>query len=129
MNNNFCERNQYKDALGIFNESISHEASMLKMRVRVDYHTDQFGRPESYLDNLKFGIREVLLIMGDCSSVDKNCLTCNSNQCFTCKSPYVVEQSYNSEEDRYETSCVCDIAGSGQMTRLDQEENYCIEKC
>jgi hypothetical protein len=69
----FCT--QYKDNLGIFNESFGHEASTLRLTIQTSIRTLGASQVSNRQENISFGLRDILLLLGNCPS---NCLKCES---------------------------------------------------
>lgn len=65
-NTNFCGQPQFKDSLGIFNQSFMHGDSILKFRIKTSLRDVSNDQLPANAQDIYFGIREVLLITGIC---------------------------------------------------------------
>lgn len=74
------------DNLGFFNLYLSHQASMLKIRIRTDLMNTSTTSGNSFSDYVYFGLSNLFVRSGTCPS---NCRRCSGpNVCLECISPY-----------------------------------------
>ena len=93
-----CGLPSYFDNLGVFTVNLPHSSSILKMRMRTSLSTQDSSNLDPHYNNIYFGIRDLVLLFGDCP---KHCTFCASAiLCGACSPPYVLQSG----------QCVCDTA-------------------
>jgi hypothetical protein len=103
-----CKNTSYADALGIMDAGISHNTSMIKLRI----HTNYLNLTNTS-SNLFWAFKNLMIVVGQCAS---NCLTCNSSSssaCLSCVTNYLLVNG----------TCVCDTTNNNYYL------SQCLPKC
>lgn len=90
----FCGNSSYPDNLAVVDKYIPHNASSIKLRIRL-LESDYPFNATSNLNELYYGIREIYVRVGTCG---KNCRYCSGpSLCTECVLPYTLSNG----------SCIC----------------------
>lgn len=85
LHQDLCASTFYPDSLGFMETSISHTASMIKLRI----HTDYLNRSDTNV-NLAWGFRNFILVVGQCAQTCTRCRSSSSTDCLACIDNYVL---------------------------------------